>query len=497
MKTRLVLSVLGLIALGLFVLAPSSLAFSGPGDPGAAITAVGVTVFYEGQTVTVQSTSSDPSGIVAVDLLVDGTVVRSDGPRSPVTTFTLTQTWTAVVGSHTLSVRSHTGSGQVSDSAGIPIMVVLLPVHLTAALATPTGTPVSGGGLLPFAGGPCTDNAQLIADVTIPPGTLLNPGQGFIKTWRVRNTGTCTWTNDYRLVFVGGEAMTTVTAFFVPVTPPGAMVDLPIQLTAPTVPGIYTGQWRLANSRALPFGDILTVIVQTASPSTACSGTPSIQYFNASPSTINPGDSSTLSWGLVGNANYAEIDQGIGGVSTPGSITVSPSTTTTYTLTGHCGANTATAQVTVYVVSATSTPTSTLTATATRTATPTRTLVPGSAPGGGAGTPAPGAVPPMLREIPSPAARATPTRTLAPGSAPGGPGPKPGPLVVPPMMREVASPTATRVPPTKASIAPKSAAPADPANPLPDPPTPTMTPTATAPVKRSFLDSRWEGWVLP
>ena len=59
------------------------------------------------------------------------------------------------------------------------------------------------------------------------------------------------------------------------------------------------------------------------------------------------------------NADNAQIDNGIGGVTTPGSTTVSPTSTTTYTITASCGSTTQTAQVTIYVISpeATLTPT--------------------------------------------------------------------------------------------------------------------------------------------
>jgi hypothetical protein len=56
-----------------------------------------------------------------------------------------------------------------------------------------------------------------------------------------------------------------------------------------------------------------------------------------------------LSWGLVSNADSVEIDQGIGGVATPGNTVVNPTATTTYTMTAHCGTITRTAQVTVMV----------------------------------------------------------------------------------------------------------------------------------------------------
>ncbi len=74
-----------------------------------------------------------------------------------------------------------------------------------------------------------------------------------------------------------------------------------------------------------------------------------IAFFNVNPGTITAGQSSTLSWGAVTNANNAVIDQGIGGVATPGSTTVKPATTTTYTLTAPGCGGTATRQVTVNV----------------------------------------------------------------------------------------------------------------------------------------------------
>ena len=94
---------------------------------------------------------------------------------------------------------------------------------------------------------------------------------------------------------------------------------------------------------------------------TTCSGTvaqgPSITSFGASPSTIVAGQSSTLSW-VVANASSTSINQGVGTVSST-SVTVSPSVTTTYTLTATSPAGSVTKNATVTVV-ASSTPSSAL-----------------------------------------------------------------------------------------------------------------------------------------
>jgi hypothetical protein len=51
------------------------------------------------------------------------------------------------------------------------------------------------------------DKATFVADVTVPDGTLFSPGTSFVKTWRLKNSGTCTWTTAYTLVWAGDDAI--------------------------------------------------------------------------------------------------------------------------------------------------------------------------------------------------------------------------------------------------------------------------------------------------
>lgn len=63
-------------------------------------------------------------------------------------------------------------------------------------------------------------------------------------------------------------------------------------------------------------------------------GKPPVVTFDAAPSFISEGESSTLSWSVTGeDVTSVTIDQGIGAVEPEGSRLVSPETTTTYTLT--------------------------------------------------------------------------------------------------------------------------------------------------------------------
>lgn len=114
----------------------------------------------------------------------------------------------------------------------------------------PTATPTKTGTVQPNA----CDRAQFIADVTVPDGTSLAPGIGFSKTWRLKNVGTCTWTN-YSLIFDSGEKMGGNDSYLISNTvAPGQTVDITIQLTSPTTAGTYRGYWKLRNNTGVPFG---------------------------------------------------------------------------------------------------------------------------------------------------------------------------------------------------------------------------------------------------
>jgi peptidoglycan-associated lipoprotein len=83
-------------------------------------------------------------------------------------------------------------------------------------------------------------------------------------------------------------------------------------------------------------------------PAPAPPAAPTITQFSAEPTSIERGQSSTLSW-TVTDANSISIDNGIGSVQANGTRRVFPSNSTTYTLTatGPGGSRTATATVSV------------------------------------------------------------------------------------------------------------------------------------------------------
>ncbi len=130
----------------------------------------------------------------------------------------------------------------------------------TAVLITPTTQP--GNTAVPVTAttqpmlNVCTDAATFIADVTVPDGSQFAPYAGFMKTWRIKNNGSCTWDGRYKLVHAGGHTLgVSATAFALPATvAPGQTIDLSVSMFAPAVPGTYQSDWKLQNPEAVPFG---------------------------------------------------------------------------------------------------------------------------------------------------------------------------------------------------------------------------------------------------
>jgi Ig-like domain-containing protein len=210
------------------------------------------------------------------------------------------------------------------------------------------GYPVPAGAAtvyqLPYANEACTDRAELVQDVTVPDGTLFDVNAAFQKTWRIRNTGTCTW-NGYQLAFVGQEAMTAAQAISVPVISANAEVDLTVPMTAPPTPGVHVGQWRLRKPDGTFFGPIINTTIFTRP---GCSAPPQISFLKATPDTVGRGAMVLLEWGQVTNADGLEIAPGVGEVDLNGGrLLIQPKETTTFTMTAACASQTAQQQVTV------------------------------------------------------------------------------------------------------------------------------------------------------
>ena len=164
-----------------------------------------------------------------------------------------------------------------------------IPITLTAAPITPT-----------FVNAPdCTDSAAFVVDVTVPDNKSLDQGETFNKIWRIKNTGTCTWTSVYKLIFKKGDRMDAPDSMQLPgETSPGASLDISVSLVAPTAGGIYRTDFVIQN----PTGKVMPIDKET-------NLWVIVQVKNASPATPVAGGGATPTGGAtpVGGGGFVDV----------------------------------------------------------------------------------------------------------------------------------------------------------------------------------------------
>ena len=101
----------------------------------------------------------------------------------------------------------------------------------------------------------CTNSFEFVADLTIPDDTAFAAGEAFTKEWQLRNNGTCPWSSDYSIIFVGGDPMSAEESFALDrVVAPDEDLEVSIDMIAPEEPGTYRGNWQVASVDGEPFG---------------------------------------------------------------------------------------------------------------------------------------------------------------------------------------------------------------------------------------------------
>jgi hypothetical protein len=158
-------------------------------------------------------------------------------------------TWAVAVTTGTYSVDA-TIAGFHHGSV---VITVAQPEPVVVEVATPT--PTGGGGTVDE----CL-SASYVADVTIPDNTQLDEGEEFVKTWRVRNTGTCAWPEHTAIAFSSGTQMDAPDSVEVGAVESGGEVEVSVDMKAPAEAGRYTGMWRMKTAEGFFGGDLSVVI---------------------------------------------------------------------------------------------------------------------------------------------------------------------------------------------------------------------------------------------
>lgn len=201
--------------------------------------------FYASRQVFVGAAISGKESWSRIELWANNLMVQS-ATNAQVQTNTPSIPWTPIdLGPTMLEVRVYNRSGSSYVKAKSAITIVENPTapttEPTADLEEPTPTvaPTKEN---------CTVAATLLADLSIPAGTELKPSQSFTKSWRVHNNGSCDWV-DYKLVYISGSMLGGNSPSNLRTVRSGEVIDIALELTAPSYPGEYIGTWKIQTDK--------------------------------------------------------------------------------------------------------------------------------------------------------------------------------------------------------------------------------------------------------
>jgi hypothetical protein len=168
----------------------------------------------------------------------DVSAIRTSAAGTVVSQFTLT----AAAFTVTPSEPTETPAPEVTDT-GTPTVATVAQV--TNALGTTVAL---------------CDSLSFVADVNVPDDTSMSPGQDFVKTWKVKNSGSCPWGAGYKLVYAGyADDMSGQFQPLTGVVQPGQEVEVSVQFKAPDAADQYLSAWQMSNPSGVTFPEIIFV----------------------------------------------------------------------------------------------------------------------------------------------------------------------------------------------------------------------------------------------
>jgi hypothetical protein len=199
-----------------------------PEDPGAKVTAAVQTVYAQ----------------VALTSSAEAAMATATPTITPEPTFTATLPLPTETPTNVF-VTTLTAEAQAGEQAAADAPPSTQPVQPTAVVQQPAQ---QSGDM------PCL-RANLEYE-TIPDKTEMAIGRTFTKLWRIKNTGSCTWTENFAIRFVDGELMgagATIKLTDVDIPTYGyAMIE--VQFTAPDELGTFRSNWMIVSDDARLFG---------------------------------------------------------------------------------------------------------------------------------------------------------------------------------------------------------------------------------------------------
>ena len=168
----------------------------------------------------------------------DVAAIRTSAAGTVVSQFTLTAAAFTVTPSQPIEASVPTATNTVTATVP-PVAQVTNALGTTVALC---------------------DSLSFVEDVNVPDDTSMSPGQDFVKTWKVKNSGSCPWGAGYKLVYAGyADDMSGQFQPLTGVVQPGQEVEVSVQFKAPDAADQYLSAWQMSNPSGVTFPEIIFV----------------------------------------------------------------------------------------------------------------------------------------------------------------------------------------------------------------------------------------------
>ena len=157
-------------------------------------------------------------------------------------------------------------AGLTQTAIAAPPTQTPFPTLTASPTFAPFATPTAGTPLAPPTSAGTSSQATcygltFVSDVSIPDNTQMTPGQTFTKTWKVLNSGSCTWDAGFKFAFTTGNALGGTTVALSSAVASGAQYDISVPMTAPSTAGTYQSNWRMQTAGGQFFGNEVYVVI--------------------------------------------------------------------------------------------------------------------------------------------------------------------------------------------------------------------------------------------
>ncbi len=138
-----------------------------------------------------------------------------------------------------------------------------LPTATPALTASPTVDPTSGTPTV------ATENHAQWVSQSVADDTIFAPGDTFTMSWRLKNTGSSTWTADYMLRYYSGDTFGASKEIIIgEEVPPGGEIEISVAMKAPAKAGSYRSDWVMSSGDRANFKEPIFLKIKVVVPVT-------------------------------------------------------------------------------------------------------------------------------------------------------------------------------------------------------------------------------------